>query len=108
MTNIQKFIKKYNSLINVIGAEKSNFYDWQINTRLGVFLFSIHHKSDEKRVKVYSIFGRFDEENKAREEFDCNPYNGKYNFHYINFDDCIANFKWFLERLLKKEIILKK
>ena len=28
------------------------------------------------------IWGRFDEPEKARKHFKCNPYSGKYNFHY--------------------------
>ena len=104
MTNVQKFIKKYNSLVDIIGAEKSNFYDWKIKTRLGVFWFSIHHKPDEKRVKLYSIYGCFSKPGIAWTEFNCNPHSGKHNFHYTNFENCIDNFKWFLEKLLDKEI----
>ena len=104
MTNVQKFIKKYNSLVDNIGAEKSNFYDWKINTRLGIFSFGIHHKLNEKRVKLYSIYGCFNESKTAWLEFGCNPHSGKHNFYDTNFENCIDNFKWFLEKLLDKEI----
>jgi hypothetical protein len=101
MTKIQKFLKEYEYLKSCIeGAEEPGElgYDWKVNTkRFGIFSVSIHHKEDEKRVKGYSIFGCFEEPNRAKIKYPCNPYSGKYNFHQFDPNECLNFFQEFLE-----------
>lgn len=99
-TKIQKFIKEYEYLKSCIdGVEEPGvlIYDWKFNTRVGVFSVSIHHKPDEKRVNLYSIFGRFEEPKRAYEVYSCNQYSGKYNFHQSFPNNCLEQFQAFIE-----------
>lgn len=109
MTKIQKFIHEITHIAEQIGAKKPGKlgYDWQVETRVGTYSFSIFHKSDEKRVRVYSIVGRFEEPKRAHAVYPCtNKFSGKYNFHQVDMDACLELFLWLLEDSTGKEIDL--
>ena len=65
-----------------IGAKKvddyiSTFRTFELDTIVGKLTINVSTDS----VHCYSVFSRFDDVDKAKEKFDCNPYSGKYNFH---------------------------
>ena len=62
-------------------------YDYAIGTKLGLLWVSPH--SDW-------IACRFDNVEKARAVYTCNPYSGKYNFHG---DSCVEDFSDLVEDL---------
>lgn len=112
MTKIQKFIKAVESMAKEVEAELMKdyigSYKFKVDTKVGPYMFGLHHDRDEKRVKVYSIFGRFDNADKAKEVYNCNPYSGKHNFHYFNANDCLDFFQDFLTDATDKEMEIRK
>jgi len=112
MTKIQRFIKAVEKMAKKIGAEPIEnsvlSYKFKVDTKVGPYMFGLHHNRDEKRVKVYSIFGRFDDVDKAKEVCDCNPYSGKHNFHYFNANHCLDFFQDFLEDVTGKDMGMRK
>lgn len=76
-----------------------------INTSVGVYRFkwiNLEHKGKRNKHRRW-IAGRFDNVELAKQYFDCNPFNGKYNFHsnwrctpmehFSNFLDNLRSFK---------------
>ncbi|MNJ77960.1 hypothetical protein D3C77_755830 [compost metagenome] len=55
-------------------------------------------KLDQDLSSVYTIFGRFEEVEKASKMLPCNPYTGKYNFHSYNREEVIRGIETMLER----------
>jgi len=107
MTKIQKFLKEYKYLKSCVEHEEHGElgYKWKFKTKhVGVFSVSIHHKPDEKRVRVYSVFGRFEEPKRAYEVYLCNQYSGKYNFHQCSPNNCLEQFQSFIEDSMGIEI----
>lgn len=46
----------------------------------------------EEHSYTYSVFCKFEEPQRAKEKFNCNPHSGKYNFHVggdLNVDKAI-------------------
>ncbi|WP_299831358.1 hypothetical protein [uncultured Metabacillus sp.] len=84
-------------LIKLFGAVESDYYisgGYELNTELGKYYLKI----DDDLSSVYSIFGRFENVEKASKMLPCNPYNGKYNFHSFNREECIRGLETMLER----------
>ncbi len=49
-----------------------------------------------------TVFARFDDEKAAKQLVDCNPFSGKWNFHYfdVTVDDAIHNLESSLRSIL--------
>lgn len=102
MTKVQKFIKEVNKIADNVGAIKTERF-WNIETRVGTYSFRAYHEPDEKRVKVFSIVGRFEEPERAYPVYPLsNQFSGKYNFHFFNMENCLDVFKKFLENAIKE------
>ena len=105
MTKVQLLIKAVNQMAKELDATDGNLgYTFKIKTKVGNYIFRAFHEPDEKRVKIYSIVGRFEDVDRAKEMFDCNPHSGKHNFHYREMDDCLDFFQQFLENATDKEL----
>jgi len=100
MTNGERFNKAILKLIEKYKAIKDpeNFYKWSIETIYGSLKITIHEP--EKRQKLFSIFCRFDEPEKARAHTDCNPNSGKWNFHITDWKECIEIFESNLKKII--------
>lgn len=109
MTKIQQFINDVKVVAEKVGATRPGIlcYDYKVDTKVGLYSFSAFHKPDEKRVRVYSIVGRFEEpERAARVYVEVNPFSGKYNFHRRDADDCLGMFIDLLKDATGKDIIM--
>lgn len=51
--------------------------EFKLDTIVGLLTITLYHEQDI----VYTVFSRFEDVDKAKHKFDCNPYSGKYNFH---------------------------
>ena len=99
-TKIQKFLKELEYLKSCIEGVKEPgdlLYDWQFMTTVGIYSVSIHHKPDEKRNELYSIYGCFEEPKRARKVWACNKYSGKYNFHCSDPNECLDRFQTLIQ-----------
>lgn len=78
----QAFVDKLCKALIEVGAKKvddriTSRKDFEIETIVGNL--EIHVDTDN--VYCYTMFARFDEVDRAKEKFCCNPYSGKYNTH---------------------------
>jgi len=53
---------------------------FKLDTIAGVLDITLYHKQE----LVYTVFSKFEDVDRAKQKFDCNPYSGKYNFHRSN------------------------
>jgi hypothetical protein len=82
--NQAKFQKTIKEGLQKLGAKenKENNYKFVLLTDFGR-LFLTYHESDVKdNSKVYSLYTRFEIPEKAKNIPFCNPYSGKWNFHF--------------------------
>jgi len=89
---VRELIKKYRAIEN----ESYKMYQYQLQTKYGILNVSVH----DDQSFIYSIFTRFDEPEKAKEKFSCNPHSGKYNFHCGDFETNINSFESFLKQVI--------
>jgi hypothetical protein len=73
----EKLKKKVVKLMQELKAEPGNFlnYEWKVQTTLGPLL--VHYS-----LECGTVFTRFKDPKRAREMVRCNPYSGKWNFHF--------------------------
>lgn len=50
--------------------------EFKLETIVGLLTITLYHEQDV----CFTIFSRFEDVDKAKKIFDCNPYSGKYNF----------------------------
>ena len=70
-----------------IGATKvkdkiDTFRSFELDTIVGKLKINV----DTDNVYCFTVFSRFEDVEKAKQKFDCNPYSGKYNFHRSKSD----------------------
>jgi len=51
--------------------------EFKLNTVAGVLIITLY--SSQKF--LFTVYSRFEDVNKAKDKFNCNPHSGKYNFH---------------------------
>jgi len=101
---LQTFNNKVIQLIKHHGAVDSNLsgYDYKIETEeLGNFHIKIEDEDMGGRSVIYSIYGRFEDVNKAYNYLVMaggNIYNGKLNYHDYESDSCISRLETMLNR----------
>lgn len=91
----EKFNKGVQKLITKYKATKNNEDRYEIITIGGKYTFRI----DDDSSYVLSIFGRFEDVDRAKEYINCNPYSGKHNFHTYSAESILYQFEDFLEAL---------
>ena len=78
--------EKFKSIIEKWLADNAiktdNHYPWILNTDYGPLHISIDQP--EKRAKILAVYSRFDDPKQASDFVNCNPYSGKWNFHYFS------------------------
>lgn len=93
-SNMKEFVQDAKEFFLSMGMKEketiSSFIEFEKQTKYGLFTAKI----DQELSAVYSVYGLFEDVEKAKNVFNCNPYTGKYNFHsfdlplnevYINF-----------------------
>lgn len=78
MNKAQKFQKKVISLISEYSPEKTED-GWVLNTIYGNLNLSLD--KPEPRARVFSVYMKFQDVDRAKEKTDCAPYSGKWNIH---------------------------
>jgi hypothetical protein len=78
----QAFVDKLCKALIEVGAKKvkdriDSHKDFELETNVGNL--EIHVDTDN--VHCYTMFARFDDVEKAKDKFPCNPHSGKYNTH---------------------------
>ncbi len=80
MNKSEKFNKAVEKYVNTFNPVKGELgYCWMILTSLGYLNITVH--DPEKRQKVFLVFMKFQDVDKAKVETVCNPYSGKWNIH---------------------------
>ena len=66
-----------------------NRYEYTIETIVGKLFISLYSNQSENT--LYSVCSFFNEVERAKEKFNCNPNSGKYNIHtYGDIDEVIS------------------
>ncbi len=102
----REFIKRARTVITEIGAKPiddgclpEHLESFELVTKAGRLVLKLD-KTDT--ILLGTVFSRFDDEKAAKQLVDCNPFSGKWNFHYDNVtvDDAIQNLEFNLRSVL--------
>ena len=94
-----QFIAKVAALLLDLGAEPRD-YEFTLNTKAGLLKI---HPTENSVEGLGTVFTRFDDPKAARELVGCNPYSGKWNFHFFagwSVDAALENLAFQLRRVL--------
>lgn len=77
-----EFNEKFTSGILALGAKSitphtDSFTSFEMETKVGRLTMNLC----KEQTYCFTIFSRFEDVNRAKLRFGCNPYSGKYNFH---------------------------
>ena len=98
------FDKKVIKALKELGAtyvEESYRHVLTLETKAGLLTVSLH--KEEKPSNLFSIFGRFEDVEKAKlvlsasNQENLNKYSGKWNYHYLGAKTCLEVFLWSLK-----------
>lgn len=95
----QQFITKITALLIELGAESTDF-DFTLKTKAGLLRL---HPTENIVIGLGTVFGRFEDPQAARTLVECNPYSGKWNFHYFDgwcVESAILDFAYQLKKVL--------
>ena len=76
----QQFIAQVTALLLGLGAESLD-YEFVLHTRAGRLKL---HPTENMAKGLGTVFTRFDDPQAARQLVACNPFSGKWNFHFFN------------------------
>lgn len=100
----KKEATKYLLSINAEAIESQSTFDWyKVDTICGWLKIGLEQP---ERGEIFSIYGRFEDENKAKEflphkmEDRLNPYSGKWNWHSRDAESMLRHFDIELSPLL--------
>lgn len=74
-------------------------YKFVIDTPLGDLFITVHDSDIENKSKIYSVYARFEDTERARKKTGCNPYSGKWNFNFHVEDDPIETANRIIDRI---------
>lgn len=94
---LQEFNSEVMEILEFYGAKETvNYFGKTIHEidsdKLGKLTITLSHEPS----RVYTIFTRFEEPEKAKEYFNCNPHSGKHNSHEWTPEPCLT----FIDSLL--------
>jgi len=75
-----RFLVKAKLLLLQLGAQQEKD-EFVLETRVGRLSL---HPDENQTIGLGTVFARFDNPDAARQLVDCNPFSGKWNFHYFN------------------------
>ena len=80
----ESFVKKVTKGLLELGAviqptnkHMFNHTQLKLNTIVGVLNITLYHS----QTLLYTVYSKFEDVNKAKGKFNCNPHSGKYNIH---------------------------
>jgi hypothetical protein len=97
MNKDEKFQKKVVSFISEYSPEKTE-RGWVFNTIYGNLDMSL--QKPEPRTKVFSVFMKFQDVDRAKKEVDCTPYSGKWNIHQHTSESALYCLNEALNRVI--------
>ena len=69
--------------MNVSGNDNlKSIYPQKLETKYGPLLIHVEENENSRTATTYACYARFMDVEKARDHVDCNPYSGKWNFHF--------------------------
>jgi hypothetical protein len=80
----QQFYQEAIALLRELGATDNpatDVYDYSIETKVGTLRLVV--SLSDYTGSLGTVFGRFRNPEKAAKIVDCNPYSGKWNFHFF-------------------------
>ncbi len=97
----ERFVAQVLAYLATKGAQPSRFYQLELQTPAGLLLLSIHESWIACRFEDVRL-GRLFTACCGRH---CNPYSGKWNFHYATDETldpamALADFRYYLDQLL--------
>jgi len=87
-----KFLKSVNT------KEVNGIYKYELETKVGKLSISLgeHYPFS----KMYWIYTRFENPVTASKYFNCDKYNGKWNFYSYDYKDVLETFKDNIEEVI--------
>jgi len=86
---MKHFAKKAKAVIQQHGGQPDDgTYEWKMDTRFGPLRLSVDGDA---------VMTKFDFPHLAHDELGCNPFSGKWNFHYFDswtVEQAIADLEW--------------
>jgi len=84
-----KFQKLIREGIIELGATQTGagVYQYTLQTALGELLITMHDSDLVHPSTIYSVYTRFKDVERASIRLSCNPFSGKWNFHYFVKDN---------------------
>ncbi len=108
MTKKQRklFFAQAEQLLTELGAEKDAkvWYPWTLQTVAGPLQLIIENDTN---YGLGTLFTRFDDPSRAKQIVRCNPYSGKWNFHFFDgwtVKAAIDHLRYSLESVLQSEV----
>jgi len=95
----QQFLTKVVTMLLNLGAKPGDF-DFALQTKVGLLRI---YPTENHVEGLGTVFSRFDDPAAARESVRCNPYSGKWNFHFFNgwdVDSAIQELTFQLAKVL--------
>ncbi len=94
----QRFVAAVAVFISDLGARPDSFYDYALDTPAGILHVSVHETWVATRFADVALGQAFT----ASCGSSCNPYSGKWNFHFpsgIDPERAVADLRFWFERL---------
>ena len=76
---VTKGLLKLGAVIQPVNKLTFPCTEFKLNTIVGNLDITLYHKQGN----LFTIFSRFEDAQKAKVKFDCNPFSGKYNFQSV-------------------------
>jgi len=80
----EKFVAEVTAGLLEMGAVKQpknelsfDNTEFKLETLAGTLLITLYRNQNF----LFTVYSRFEDVNKAKDKFNCNPHSGKYNFH---------------------------
>lgn len=90
---LQDFNNEVIEILEFYGATKLNENTYTMNSdKIGLLTITLENEPS----KIYTIYSRFEDTEKAIKYFNVRPYNGKINSHEYRPEPCL----WFIDSLL--------
>ena len=98
----QRFVKKAIALLLSLGARQDDGepYRFTLETKAGCLRL---HPDEHRITGLGTVFTRFDDPQAARQLVECNPYSGKWNFHFFDgwtVETALADLTYRLRKVL--------
>ena len=74
---VTKGLIELGAIIQPVNALMFSSTEFKLNTIVGVLNITLFHS----QTFLFTVYSQFENVDKAKDKFNCNPHSGKYNFH---------------------------